>query len=61
MNQALRQAIEESGQHPSDLVRGITTTRTLDRWLNGQKPKDPFKSRQLARRLKRSHEELFGG
>jgi hypothetical protein len=60
-NEALARAIEESGMHPSEVVRGITTERTLARWINKQVRPSPFAARAVARRLKRSHKELFGG
>ena len=52
--------MRESGKHPSELVRGITTERTLSRWISGEVARpNPFQSRQLAKRLGLPHEELF--
>lgn len=61
-NEALEQAIKDSGKHPSEIVAGITTERTLARYVNREvKSYNPFITRQIARRLKKSHAELFGG
>lgn len=60
MNEALATAVSESGKAPTEIVAGITTTRTLERWIKGEVKPDRFKSRAIARRLNRKHEELFG-
>lgn len=63
-NEQLAKAIkdwEAAGKHRSDLVRDITTERTLERYLTGEiKKPSPFIARRIARRLKKPYEEVFG-
>ena len=61
-NRALEQAVEEyrqTGKHTSQLVRDVTTERTLTRWINGEVRPNPFASRRIAERLNRPYKELF--